>query len=136
MKTLILASLALGGLAAPAWAQAQAAKVPACHGSYEIVRTSTIKPGKMDLFLKAVRDHQAWYVAHGKRDRIMVGRVLTHEDASGLSPTTAMTFHTDMSTLGPPPHAADDTAWNAYVAEYQASADLTDMKPICREAVR
>lgn len=138
MKSLIpLAAVALSGLAALAApvAAATAPPPPRCDGSYELIRSSTVKPGRINLFLKAVRDHQAWYAAHGMKDRILVGRVLGPDaDASGFSPTVALTIHTDLAELQAPAHAADDAAWNAYIAEYRDSSDLIDTKVVCREA--
>jgi hypothetical protein len=128
---IILASAALTAVASAA-----IAAPPACGGSYQVIRNSTVKPGQMDLFLKAVRDHQAWYVAHGLKDRILVGRVLSVDAGpDGFSSTRAMTFHTDLTDMAPPAHAADDAAWNAYVAEYKASSDLADMAVVCVEPV-
>jgi hypothetical protein len=125
--------LAVFGLAA--FTSAAMAEPPACGGSYEVVRNSTIKPGKMALFLKAVHDHQTWYADHGLKDRILVGRILSHDaDSGGFSSSSAMTIHTDLSQMAPPAHAPDDAAWNAYVEEYKASSDLTNTSVVCMEA--
>ncbi len=116
------------------WGSAAAAEPPACRGAYEIVRTSTIKPGKMQIFLKAVHDHQAWYLSHGLKDHILLGRVLARDaDASGFSASTAMTVHTDLSQMAPPAQSANDAAWNAYVAEYRDSSDLVSTVIVCLE---
>jgi hypothetical protein len=123
----LLALTTLAACAAVSGALAQTP--PPCTGHYEVIRTDTIKPGKMDLFKKAVQDHQAWYKAHGLSDRIFLGEVLT--PGVGFSPTTAMTVHTDMKAAGAPPHAPDDAAWNAYVAEYKASSDVVSTSVVC-----
>jgi hypothetical protein len=129
-STLILAAFGLA-----AFASAAMAEPPTCGGAYQVVRNSTIKPGKMALFLKAVHDHQAWYADHGMKDRILVGRILSHDsDAGGFSSSSAMTIHTDLSQMAPPAHAPDDAAWNAYVEEYKASSDLGAMAVVCVEA--
>jgi len=130
---MIFAVFGLTGLATATLAQ-PSTQPPACGGAYEVVRLSTIKPGKMQLFLKAVHDHQAWYADHGLKDHILVGRILSTEaDASGFSPTSALTVHTDLSQMAPPAHAPDDAAWNAYTAEYKASSDVTTMDVVCLE---
>ncbi len=127
---LVIASIGLSACASAAMAQA-----PTCNGAYEVVRNSVVKPGKMDLFLKAVQDHQAWYTAHGLKDRIIVGRVLAHDaDSSGFSSSSAMTVHTDLSQMAPPAHAPDDAAWNRYIAEYRESSDLTNTAVVCMES--
>jgi hypothetical protein len=123
------------GLIVTGSASAAMAQPPACRGAYEIVRNSVVKPGKMELFLKAVRDHQAWYTAHGLKDRIIVGRVLAPDaDSSGFSSSLAMTIHTDLSQMAPPAHAPDDAAWTGYVAEYKGSSDLTNTAVVCLES--
>ncbi len=128
-ETAVKAILALVALTAAGATSALAQTPPPCAGHYEVIRTDTVKPGKMDLFKKAIKDHQAWYAAHGLPDRIFLGEVLT--PGVGFSPTTAMTVHTDMKASSAPPHAKDDLAWNAYVAEYQASSDVVSTSVVC-----
>jgi hypothetical protein len=128
----LLAVLSIG---LSGWGAKAAAQAPSCSGNYEVVRTSTVKPGKMDLFLKAAQDHQDWYRAHGMKDRIIVGRVFSQDaDSAGFSSSLAMTVHTDLSQMGPPAHAPDDAAWNHYVAEYKESSDLTNTAVVCLES--
>jgi hypothetical protein len=114
-----------------------AARLPECHGDYAVIRTSTIKPGKLDDFRKAVHDNQAWYTAHGLGDRVMLGQMV-EKDAQGayadsFSPTTVMTIHTNRSPT-PPIHAPDDAQWNGFVAEYEASSDLISAEAVCLTA--
>ena len=124
LATVALTTLASAAIAAP----------PTCGGTYQVMRQSTVKPGQMALFLKAVGDHQAWYQAHGLKDRILVGRVLSGDAGpDGFSSSKVMTLHTDLTNMAPPAHAADDAAWNAYVAEYKASSDLGDTSVVCVE---
>jgi hypothetical protein len=119
-----------------AGASAAMAQAPTCNGAYEVVRNIVVKPGKKELFLKAVQDHQAWYTAHGLKDRIILGRVLAHDaDSSGFSSSLAMTVHTDLSQMAPPAHAPDDAAWNRYIAEYKESSDVTNMTVVCLESL-
>jgi len=126
MKVVFAATLA----ASTILATAAFAAPPACAGRYEYVRTDAIKPGKMDLFLKAVHDHQAWYAAHGMPDHIRLGRVVDPQTGA-ISQTTAVTAHTDDQSGGAAPHKADDAAWNAYVQEYKDSSTVTNAALIC-----
>jgi hypothetical protein len=130
MTMKLLAALAF--CTAAAGATAAAAQAPVCDGRYEVIRTDTVKPGQMELFKKAVADHQAWYVAHKLPDHILIGRVLQPRGAPGgpFSDTTVMTFHTDAATPGSPPHDGDK-AWDHYVAEYNASSDVVSTTVVC-----
>lgn len=124
-------TFALAFLALTASATAAAAQTPACDGHFELIRTDTIKPGKMDLFKKAVADHQAWYTAHKLPDHILLGQILQPKGAATpFSETTAITIHTDAAGPGAPPHEGD-AAWDQYVAEYKASSDVVSSITVC-----
>ncbi len=124
MKWLLALSLGLALSASSAFAQDHTR--PACSGRYDTVRTDAIKPGKLEEFLKAVRDHQAWYTARGRKDRIMVGRIVDR-DHGGFSETTAYSFHIDDD----PAELPHDASWNAFVAEYKDSSQITSEALIC-----
>jgi hypothetical protein len=130
MKFATIAAFATAALITAILATPVLAAPPACPGRYEYVRTDTIKPGKMDLFLKAVHDHQAWYAAHGLPDHILLGRVIDPKTGM-VSDTTALTIHTDDKSEGGATHAANDAAWNAYVKAYQDSSTVTNAALIC-----
>lgn len=124
-------------LAATAASSALAAHLPDCTGDYAVIRTSTVKPGKLDEFRKAVRDNQAWYASRGLPDRILFGQV-AERDAQGaptgaFSPNMVTTIHTNRPP-NPPAHTEDDPQWKAFVAEYEASSDLTNAAAVCLTA--
>lgn len=128
MKTVIGAACAAIAMLGAAGARAQDAA--ACPGGYQIIRTSTVKPGQLDTFLKAARDQQAWYTAKGLPDRILVGRVMERQPGAPMSATTVMTIHTGMPDLSGAPQAGD-AGWDAFVAEYRQSADMADERFVC-----
>lgn len=124
-------------LAVAAGSPALAAPLPYCAGYYAIIRTSTVKPGKLDDFRRAVHDNQAWYIAHGLKDTILFGLV-ADRDANGeptgtYAPNMVMTVHTNRAPTQPV-HAPDDAQWSAFVAEYEASSDLVSASAVCMTA--
>ncbi|HTW34022.1 MAG TPA: hypothetical protein VMD53_05330 [Rhizomicrobium sp.] len=125
----VLALAALGIVAASA---ASAQSMPACSGTFEIIRTDTINPGKLDEFKEAVRDNQAWYTAHGMKDRVLLGQVLNMEGPNGsaaYATDSAMTIHADID-----PDAADvphDAAYSAFVAKYKDSSTIKSTTMVC-----
>lgn len=128
MTTKWLLALSVGMAVSASSAFAQDSRLPACSGRYEMVRTDAIKPGKLGEFLQAVHDHQAWYTAHGFKDRILVGRILSPDHgADGFSQSIALTIHTD-ATSAQTPH---DASWDAYVAEYRDSSDVMSGVVVC-----
>jgi hypothetical protein len=128
----------LGCVAAIAWCGAASAQsLPDCKGTYQVIRADDIKPGKLDVFRKAVADHQAWYVAHGFADKILVARVLA-PDASGqpvFSDAKALSIHIETPEFeaSMAKGAPDDDAWHAFVAEYQDSSTITATTIACVE---
>jgi hypothetical protein len=130
LTALLSVGMALGASSA----FAQGPTPPPCSGHYEIIRSDTIKPGKLDEFLKAVHDHQAWYAAHGFQDHILVGRILAPGGGpDGFSETIALTIHTDIASIQAPRDR--DAAWDAYVAEYNDSSDVTNQAIVCVASV-
>ena len=123
-------AMALLGVLAAGAASAQA--LPQCSGKFEIVRTDTINPGKLDEFKEAVRDNQAWYRAHGMKDRVLLGQVVNMQGPNGSAAyqaDTAMTIHTDID-----PAAADvahDAAYGAFVAKYKDSSIIKSTTMVC-----
>ena len=129
------AAVCLAFVALAVSATTAAAALPTCQGHYEIVRTSTIKPGQMELFAKAVRDNQDWYKTHGFTDRIELGRVLMQPGMVGgpFSPTTVLTIHTNLSSSSgdEAARAVDDAEWKNFVAEYAGSSHMDNQSIIC-----
>jgi hypothetical protein len=123
----VLALVLVGAVAASA---ASAQSLPPCSGKYELVRTDTIKPGKLDEFKEAVRDNQAWYKAHGMKDRVLLGQVVNMQGGSAaFADDTALTIHTDIDPNGPDP--AHDAAYGAFVAKYKDSSTITNTMMLC-----
>jgi len=125
----VLALTLLGVIAATA-ASAQA--LPPCDGTFEIVRTDTINPGKLDEFKQAVRDNQAWYKAHGMKDRVLLGQVVTMQGPNGSAAymaDAALTIHTDIDPNAP--DVAHDAAYGAFVAKYKDSSVIKSTTMVC-----
>ena len=104
--------------------------LPACDGSYAIVRVSTIKPGEIQTFMQAIAAHKAWYRGHGYSDNIIVSSRIVERGEHGTPPkysdTQVMTFH-----INPPTEVQHDAAWDAYVKLYRDSSDVVQEYQIC-----
>jgi hypothetical protein len=127
MRILALAAL---GLVATSAASAQA--VLPCTGGYELIRTDTINPGKFDEFKEAVRGNQAWYTAHGMKDKVLLGQVVNMQGPNGsaaFSTDTAMTVHTGIDPNADDP--AHDAAYGAFVAKYKDSSTIKSTTMVC-----
>ncbi|MDB5738185.1 MAG: hypothetical protein JWO65_1853 [Sphingomonas bacterium] len=109
---------------------AGAQSLPKCDGTYATIRTSSILPGKMPLFEKAVADQAAWYAAHPNGSAAHLVRVL-HTDpkthAVAYSDDEAMT----LTTHNKPGEPERDGAWAAFVAEFKASSKVKDEHRVC-----
>ena len=86
----------------PALAQ-QNNPLPACTGEIHIVRVSDIKPGKMETFLKATVDQQAWYKSKGGTDQIVVMKVMKQaaDKSWAYSDIEALTDHIEPADRKP-----------------------------------
>jgi hypothetical protein len=129
----IITTILVAGVVVASTTCVSAQTLPDCGGKYEIIRVNSLKPGKLDAFRKAVHDHQAWYAAHGYKDRVLLGRVFSQEGGVPMfSDAIALTIHTDtLDPTGPAPHAADDAAWNAYVEEYRDASTVVNTITAC-----
>jgi hypothetical protein len=126
--------LAILGVVAATAASAQS--LPECKGHFEVIRADDIKPGKMDEFRKAVADHQAWYAAHGLKDRILLAQIINQTDTGtpAFATDKVLTIHTE--TPGTPAAVEEgqkDAAWSAYVNEYKDSSTITSTTIACVE---
>lgn len=105
---------------------------PPCTGDYTTVRVSIIKPGKMDLFMRAVAAHKAWYRNHGFKDNIIVSaRVIDRDPQSGAakySETEVVSLHINAPNTRGVKHEAD---WDAYVEMYRDSSDIKTTYSVC-----
>lgn len=114
-----------GAMALASAAAAQTA--PACAGTWQVIRLSKVKAGKMDLFMRAMKDQQAWYSAKGLPDRITYGAVVSR--GGDASPDMVVTVHDKAAADGP--SQANDAKWDAFVAEFRDSSDIVSGGPSC-----
>lgn len=96
----------------------------ACSGKPVTIRMSSIKPGQLATFRKAVADHQAWYASHKNGTRVALMRVTKRGAGGKLSydDSAMMTVVTYDNT----PQPAHDAAYTAFVKEYQDSSTVKD----------
>lgn len=108
----------------PALAQ-QTNPLPACSGELHIVRVSEIKPGKMDTFLKATTDQQAWYKSKGGTDQIIVMKVMKQaaDKSWAYSDSEALTDHVEPADRKPGA-MAHDAGYDAFVALFKDSSTI------------
>lgn len=136
-------SLAAAALLSTGAARAQTAAPPAavarpiCDGHFAATRYSDVKPGQWATFEQAVRDHNAFYAAHGIATTVTLVRVLEADPATRAprySDTAAMTIavYSDPAAATAAPH---DAAYAKFIAEYQASSTLREEHRICLPAL-
>lgn len=138
MRILLAASAALilSGSAAMAATPPDLCK----GGQISVVRISTLKsPAAKAQFDKASQAQGKWYRSHGfKKNRIFFGSVMVQDPATkdwSVSQTEVFSLHTDAP--GPATNAKKDAAYDAFVADYRASSDITTEKLVClREPVK
>lgn len=134
MTRMILATAA-AALSLAAAGQAMAADTPdtLCKGGQLVsVRVNTLKgPDKAAAYDKAARDHLGWYRSHGMtQNQLLVGPVLVRgaDGSWSNSPTERVSVHTNAPGV---PREKRDAAWDAYVAEYRDTSDITTEKFAC-----
>ena len=120
-------------LQATSLAQTQSPE-PVCNGDITVVRVSHIKPGgSIEKFLAAAAAHQAWYRANGIKDNeIVTARVLVRDPATGAvsySDTEVLSYHFRLPQQRLPNRG--DTAWNAYVKQYQDTSEIKSEYMTC-----
>ena len=136
LLTVVLCAGPFSPALCPTPASAQMPSAPAeaplpCSGKVNIIRVSTINPGMMDKFMKAVADQAAWYKNAGLPDEIAVMRVMEQDPATKawkLSDTQAVTTHVMPSERGQIKH---DAAWDAFVAEFSSSSKIEKSYMTC-----
>lgn len=94
------------------------------------MRISKVKPGKMDVFKKAMADQRAWYTSHGMTmNQLKAGPTFT---GAGLSADQMVTIH-----LNSPSQRPDgDAGYNAFVAELRDSSDIVTETRFCAGDIR
>ncbi|MFZ0338127.1 MAG: hypothetical protein WAL45_08860 [Terracidiphilus sp.] len=100
--------------------------LPACSGTYAIVRLAEIKPeSNFEAYNKALEMHKAWFRKHGYKDQIFAARVLERDEKTGaahFSNHMVLQYHFIDPESKPPVH---DAEWDAYVKAY---TDISTMK--------
>lgn len=129
----MIAGAALAMAAVPAMA-AKSPQELCAGGQLASVRINTLKsPDAAAAYDKAAKKHVGWYRKRGmKENRLLTGPVLLFDRATGewsASPNEMASLHLNQNTAVPPEQR--DAEWNAYVAEYRASSDLTVDKFVC-----
>lgn len=135
---MMIASLALS-TAVCAGAATAATPPDLCKdGQISVLRTSKLKsPASRAQFDKAVKDQTAWYRSHGfAKNRILSAAIMV-QDAKTKDwtndPLEVVTLHVD----APGAAAKHDAAYDAFVAEFRASSDITSERILClREPVK
>lgn len=124
----ILSSLAIAGAAQVPVAAQQSSDLQ-CTGKRVTIRLSAIKPGKLDLFKKAVADHKAWYAAHHSGTTTSMVRLIKSAGPgkTAWDDAQVMTVTTYDTTSQP----AQDAAYAAFVKEYRDSSDLKEEQRGC-----
>ena len=123
IRTMMLAAL-LGSVAMTGAASAQQQGGVQCTGKSTTIRMSLIKAGKLDLFKKAVADHQAWYKAKGSGTTVsFVRQIKGGQGAASWDDSMAMTIVVYDTSK---PRAEQDDAYKAFVKEYADSSTLKD----------
>jgi len=99
--------------------------LPACSGTYAIVRLTEIKPdSNFEQYEKALNMHKEWFRKHGYKDQIFAARVLERDENGNahFSNHMVLQYHFVEPGSKPPVH---DAEWDAYVKAY---TDISTMK--------
>jgi len=106
--------------------------LPACSGTYAIVRLTEIHNGStVDQYLAALAAHKAWYAKHGYKDQIFAAKILVRDpktDAARYSNHKVITYHFIEPGSKPPVH---DAEWDAYVKAYANISDIKESYVAC-----
>lgn len=133
-KHSIVAALALAATALATPALAAKSPEELCKGGQLAnVRINTLKsPESRATYEKAAKDHIGWYRKRGQTaNRLLTGPVLLYDRATGeWSPSPSEIASVHLQSPGVP-SAQRDAEWDAYVAAYRASSDLTVDKFVC-----
>lgn len=118
-----ISAILLGLAATSAVAQTGPIGTLQCTGKPVTIRMSTIKPGQLALFKKAVADHQAWYAKNGNGTKVALlrltkraGSTTVYDDSEAM---TVVTYDTK-------PQPARDAGYAAFVKAYQDSSTVKD----------
>ncbi len=106
--------------------------LPACDGTYAIVRLIEISEGSnVDQYMQALAAHKAWYMKHGYKDQIFAAQILERDpktDEARFSHHMVITYHFIEPGSKPPVH---DAEWDAYVKEYIRTSTIKESYVAC-----
>lgn len=108
------------------------APLPACDGTYAIVRLIEVTNGSnVDQYMQALATHKAWYMKHGYKDQIFAAQILERDpktDEARFSRHLVITYHFIEPGSKPPVH---DAEWDAYVKEYIRTSTIKESYVAC-----
>jgi len=108
------------------------APLPACSGTYAIVRLTEIHNGStVDQYMQALAAHKAWYAKHGYKDQIFAAKILVRDpktDEARYSAHRVITYHFIEPGSKPPVH---DAQWDAFVKAYANISDIKESYVAC-----
>jgi len=108
------------------------APLPACDGTYAIVRLIEVTNGSnVDQYMQALATHKAWYMKHGYKDQIIAAQILERDpktDEARFSRHLVITYHFIEPGSKPPVH---DAEWDAYVKEYIRTSTIKESYVAC-----
>ena len=108
------------------------APLPACDGTYAIVRLIEISQGSnVDQYMQALAAHKAWYMKHGYKDQIFAAQIVERDpktDEAHFSNHLVITYHFIEPGSKPPAH---DAEWDAYVKEYVRTSTIKESYVAC-----
>jgi len=132
MRRFLLSTGLFALLFAPA-SFAQSAPLP-CNGALTRVRISTIKPGMMPQFEKAVAANLAWYRNQGiTTNSIVLARIIDRNPVNRTykySDTEAIVYH-----FNPPGNNPTDPGYKAFVQMYTDSSTIKLEYTVCMPSV-
>ena len=106
--------------------------LPACDGSYAIVRLIEISEGSnVDQYMQALAAHKAWYMKHGYKDQIFAAQIVERDpktDEARFSHHLVITYHFIEPGSKPPAH---DAEWDAYVKAYMDTSTVKETYVTC-----
>jgi hypothetical protein len=128
-------------IALSAMVQARAAEMPpgptypACAGDVETVRLIGLKPpATVEVYIKNMDVHRAWYRAHGFRDNeIFAARILVADPVTGAltySTTELLAYHI-RPPYGPNTTNVHDPEWIAFHKVYDEISTIKDQHQVC-----
>ena len=106
--------------------------LPACAGTYAIVRLTEISQGSnVDQYMQALAAHKAWYIKHGYKDQIFAAKILERDPKTNearYSEHLVISYHFIEPESKPP---VRDAEWDDYVKEYMRTSTIKESYVAC-----